>query len=379
MLLKQFKTSEQPLLCVLAVVLQVFSISCASAVKERETLRQSASAEMPHAARSLVLQPLIIGHRGAAGYLPEHTAEGYRLAIEKGADFIEPDLVMTKDHFLIVRHENNIAETTDVALKFPKRLKTKIIDGQSIQGYFTEDFTLAEIKTLFAKERLPSRSHAHDGMYRVVTFDEVIDLADQMSAIAGRKIGIYPETKHPTYFDDIGLPLEKLLADTLIKHGRTGPNAMIFIQSFELGSLAKLQKLLDVPRILLIDEPNVRPADFVKSGDPRTYADLIQADSLTKLKATVDGIGPWKDLILAPSESGKFGAPTHLVDDAHAAGLLVHPYTFRSDAPFLPKPYAGHADLEYQRFFELGVDAVFSDFAGDAFAARTQFLQNRAD
>ena len=374
---KKQRSAGQPLLCALAVVLQVFSISCASAGKEKATLRNSGSVEMPRAARSLASPPLIIGHRGAAGYLPEHTAEGYRLAIEKGADFIEPDLVMTRDHVLIVRHENNIAETTDVALKFPKRLKTKIIDGQSIQGFFTEDFTLAEIKTLFAKERLALRSHAHDGISRVVTFDEVLDLADQMSAVAGRKIGVYPETKHPTYFDSIGLPLEKSVADTLIKHGRTGPQAMIFLQSFELGSLAKLQQRVDVPRILLIDEPNVRPADFVKSGDPRTYADLIQAESLMKLKAVINGIGPWKDLILAMNISGELSAPSHLIEDAHAAGLLVHPYTFRSDVPFLPKPYAGHAGLEYQRFFELGVDAVFSDFAGDAFAARAQFLQNR--
>lgn len=377
MLFKKLRYAGRPLLCALAVALQVFSISCANAAKEKDTLRHSDPVDMPLVSRSLVPQPLIIGHRGAAGYLPEHTAEGYRLAIEKGADFIEPDLVMTKDHVLIVRHENNIAETTDVAVKFPDRLKTKTIDGQSIQGFFTEDFTLNEIRTLFAKERLVSRSHAHDGTYRVVTFDEVLDLADQMSAVSGRKIGVYPETKHPTYFDGIGLPLEKSVADALLKHGRAGPQAMIFLQSFELSSLAKLQKLVDVPRILLIDEPNVRPADFVKSGDPRTYADLIQADSLMKLKAVINGIGPWKDLILAQNESGKLGAPSHLIDDAHAAGLLVHPYTFRSDAPFLPTAYAGHADLEYQRFFELGVDAVFSDFAGDAFAARNQYLQNR--
>jgi glycerophosphoryl diester phosphodiesterase len=234
--------------------------------------------------------PLIIGHRGASGYRPEHTLASYQLAIEMGADYIQPDLVSTKDHVLVARHENNIAETTDVAAhpEFAARRTTKTVDGVAIDGWFTEDFTLAELRTLRARERLPllrPANTAFDGLYQVPTFQEVIDLAKR----AG--VGIYPETKHPTYFDSIGLSLEEPLVATLNANGYRGRNAPVFIQSFEVANLKELNHRTRVPLVQLIDETGA-PYDFVAAGDPRTYRDLITRRAWRRSPPTPTASGP---------------------------------------------------------------------------------------
>ncbi len=331
--------------------------------------------------------PIVIGHRGASGYRPEHTLASYELAIALGADYIEPDLVSTKDGVLIARHENEISGTTDVATRpeFSNRKATKVIDGVEVTGWFTEDFTLAEIKTLRAKERIPQirpGSAEFDGQFEVPTFQEVIDLAKQKSIETGRTIGIYPETKHPTYFDSIGLSLEEPLVETLQANGLADANAPVFIQSFETANLKELNEVIDVPLVQLFGDVNDKPYDFVASGDPRTYGDLTSPEELSNIAEYADGIGPSKRLIVPAAtvdENGdgkpddlngdgqisdadrRLQAPTSLVDDAHSAGLLVHPYTFRREDYFLAQDYNGNPKQEYKQFFRLGVDGLFSD------------------
>ena len=289
-------------------------------------------------------RPLVIGHRGASGYRPEHTLASYELAIAQGADFIEPDLVMTKDGVLIARHENEIGGTTDVANKFPGRLSTKTVDGQSITGYFTEDFTLAEIKTLRAKERLETRDHSHDGLYEVPTFREVIELAKRKSRETGREIGIYPETKHPSYHRSVNLVLETAVARELTAAGWTKASDPVIVQSFELSSLETLSKMTGVRLVFL--------SDVIPESAPFLY-----------------GIGPWKRAIV-PEVDGKLQRPTDFIERAHAKGLKVHPYTFRSDKEFLAPEYGGDPEAEYKQFYELGVDGLFSDFPDHAVKAR---------
>jgi glycerophosphoryl diester phosphodiesterase len=290
-------------------------------------------------------RPLIIGHRGASGHRPEHTLEGYRLAAEMGADFIEPDLVSTKDGVLIARHENEIGGTTDVEVKFPARRTTRTIDGQTISGWFTEDFTLAEIKTLRARERLLFRSHAYDGQFAIPTFDEVIELAQRLGRELNRPIGVYPETKHPTYFRGIGLPLEEKLIASLAKHGWDRKDAPVFIQSFEPDSLRLLRGKTSVSLIQLTSD-----------------ASMLDAAGLKQIAAYADGIGPEKRLVVPIGADGSVGAPTDLVQRAHAAGLLVHIWTIRVDKQFLPAGYHGRAEAEFEQFRDLGVDGIFTDF-----------------
>ena len=292
-------------------------------------------------------RPLIIGHRGASGHRPEHTLASYRLAAEMGADFVEPDLVSTKDGVLIARHENEIGGTTDVAAKFPDRKATKTIDGQATTGWFTEDFTLAEIKTLRAKERLAFRSHEYDGRFEVPTFDEVIDVAQEMGRTLGRPIGVYPETKHPTYFRGIGLPLEQKLLAALDKHGWNRRDAPVFIQSFESGNLRDLRKLTPVRLIQLVD---VRWPERLTEAGLKTIAEYA------------DGIGPDKQFVIPVRADRTVGAPTDLVQRAHAAGLLVHVFTLRIDKEFLSPSYDGHPEAEFDAFRALGVDGLFTDF-----------------
>jgi len=289
--------------------------------------------------------PLIIGHRGASGYRPEHTLASYRLAAEMGADYIEPDLVSTRDGVLIARHENEIGGTTDAAARFPDRKRTKTIDGQSIEGWFSEDFTLAEIKTLRAKERLAFRSHEYDGRFDVPTFDEVMALARQLERELGRTVGVYPETKHPTYFRALGLPLEEPLLRTLDKYGWNSREAPVFIQSFETGNLRALRKQTKVRLIQLAATASVIEGDHLK--DIATYA---------------DGIGPEKRLVIPVKPDGSVGPPTDLVARAHALGLLVHAYTLRIDPQFLPAGYKGNAAEEVRQFRDAGVDGFFTDF-----------------
>lgn len=317
--------------------------------------------------------PLIIGHRGACGYRPEHTIASYQLAIDMGADYIEPDLVMTKDGVLMARHENEIGGTTDVAAKFPERKTKKKVDGEEISGWFIEDFTLKEIKTLRAKERLPFRDHSFDGKFEIPTFREILDLLKKQK----RKVGVYPETKHPTYFQKIGLPLEEALVKELSSYGMNKKDSPVFIQSFEMQSLAKIKKLSPLPLIYLIDDPEKTPFDHVVSGDKRTYKDMVQPKNLKEISAIVSGIGPYKRYIIPSSEKNEAMAPTTLIQDAHAVGLKVHPYTFRKESLYLLKDYQGDLEKELLQFFELGVDAVFSDFADLAVHAKKTFLKNK--
>jgi len=316
------------------------------------------------AERSLVPNPLVIAHRGASGYLPEHTLESYERAIDLGADFIEPDLVSTKDGILVARHENEISGTTDVDRRFPARKKTKQIDGKSLSGWFTEDFTLAELKTLRAKERLATRSQANNGKFLVPTFEEVILLALRKGKERGQPVGIYPETKHPSYFRSIGLALEPKLVKALDRHGLNRSDAPVFVQSFEVSNLKELKLLVKVPLVQLLDEESERPYDFILSGDPRTYGDLMKDEGLRELATYAKGIGPWKQSIVGISST------TDLVKRAHRFGLLVHPYTFRSDPDILPARYQRKPEAEYLEFLRLGVDGFFSDFTDHAVSAR---------
>jgi glycerophosphoryl diester phosphodiesterase len=332
--------------------------------------------------------PLVIGHRGASGYRPEHTLASYRLAIEMGADYIEPDLVATSDHALVARHENEIGGTTDVAghPEFAGRRTTKTIDGVQVTGWFTEDFTLAELRTLRARERLPDLrpdNTAFDGLYQVPTLQEVIDLAKR----AG--VGIYPETKHPTYFDSVGLSLEEPLVATLDANGYRGRNAPVFIQSFEVGNLKELNRRTRVPLVQLLDETG-RPYDFVVAGDPRSYAELATPEGLAEIATYADGVGPNKNLIVPRDAAGKLLDPTGLVRDAHRAGLVVHPWTFRKENSFLPAEFrqgdpaspqflgaTGDLPAELRLFFGLGVDGLFSDNADTAVAVRHRLVADR--
>jgi glycerophosphoryl diester phosphodiesterase len=329
--------------------------------------------------------PLVIGHRGASGYRPEHTLAAYRLAIAMGADYIEPDLVSTKDHVLVARHENEIGGTTDVAAhpEFAARRTTKTIDGVAVTGWFTEDFTLAELRTLRARERLPDLrpdNTVFDGLYQIPTLQEVIDLAKR----AG--VGIYPETKHPTYFDSIGLSLEEPLVATLDANGLRGPRAPVFIQSFETANLRELNKLTRVRLAQLLDATG-RPYDFVVAGDPRTYADLATPAGLEEIAGYADGVGVNKNLIVPRDADQKLLDPTSLVRDAHRAGLQVHAWTFRNENSFLPADFrqgdpasplylgaTGDAPAEYRLFFRLGVDGLFSDNPDTAVASRHQLF-----
>ncbi|MEP7304935.1 MAG: glycerophosphodiester phosphodiesterase [Acidobacteriota bacterium] len=294
--------------------------------------------------------PLIIGHRGASGHRPEHTMASYRLAAEMGADFIEPDLVATRDGVLIARHENEIGGTTDVATKFPSRRATKRIDGTDVTGWFAEDFTLREIKTLRANERLPFRSHAYDGQFEVPTFVEIIELAQQLGRELGRPIGIYPETKHPAYFRSIELPLEERVLQALGRHGWNNAGAPVFIQSFE-KNLRDLRPKTTVRLIQLLE-------------------DRIPTDAeLREIKAYADGIGPNSRLVIPAQADRMLMSPTDLVQRAHRAGLLVHIWTLRIEPVFLSPTYNGDPDAEFRQYAALGVDGIFTDFPDVAFRA----------
>jgi len=289
------------------------------------------------------LSPLIIGHRGASGHRPEHTFASYQLAAEMGADFIEPDLVSTKDGVLIARHENEIGGTTDVETKFPDRKRTKTIDGANVSGWFSEDFTLAEIKTLRAKERLPFRAHAYDGQFDVPTFDEVIELAQKLGRQLGRPIGVYPETKHPAYFRSIGLPLEDRLLASLTHYGWDSKDSPVFIQSFE-DNLRRIRPRTTV-RLIRLLEGKV-PSDA----------------ELREIRSYADGIGPNSRLVIPANADRTLKEPTDLVARAHAAGLLVHIWTLRAEPVFLSPTYKGDFAAEFRQFRELGVDGIFTDF-----------------
>ena len=335
-------------------------------------------------------RPIVIGHRGASGYVPEHTLTSYFIAVQQGADFIEPDLVSTKDGVLIARHENEIGGTTDVANhpEFATRKTRKSIDGAEVEGWFTEDFTLAEIKTLRARERLPQLRLANarfDGQFQIPTFDEILSLVRALERMRGPnapRIGIYPETKHPTYFRAVGLPLEGPLLRTLKRWGYRGKDAPVFIQSFEVGNLQALRKKTQI-QIVQLMEANGAPYDFVAKGDSRKYSDLITPQGLREVAVYADAIGVDKAMIVPRTADNALAGPTHLVADAHAANLKVHVWTMRAENYFLPREFQsdnepahiGALQKEIAIFLSTGIDGLFSDQPDLAVAARDQALR----
>jgi glycerophosphoryl diester phosphodiesterase len=332
--------------------------------------------------------PTVIGHRGASGYRPEHTFGSYQLALDLGADVIEAgDLVPTKDGHLVCRHEPEIGGTTDVSAhpEFADRKTTKTLDGVATTGWFTEDFTLAELKTLRAIERIPAnRPHntLYDGRWEIPTFEEVLQWQDEQTRRRGKQVWIYPETKHPTYFRALGLGLEERVATLLRKYGKDKKNSPVILQSFEPSSIQRLNKLVGNPVVVLLSSANTRPWDFVAAGDPRTVADLVTPKGLEWIASYAQGIGPTLDLVIPKDASGTLTTPTTLVADAHDAGLILHPYTMRNENPFLPANFRkgtdptayGDAFGAFKTYFETGIDGVFSDNADTALLARAAFV-----
>ncbi|MEV0778808.1 glycerophosphodiester phosphodiesterase [Streptomyces sp. NPDC050433] len=334
--------------------------------------------------------PTIIGHRGASGYRPEHTLGSYQLALDLGAHVIEQDLVPTKDGHLVCRHENDITATTDVAdhPEFAGRKTTKSVDGVSLTGWFTEDFTLAELKTLRAKERIPQsrqQSTLYNGRWEIPTFEEVLRWADDEGRRRGEPVWLYVETKHPTYFRGLGLGLEEPLAKLLRRYGRDRSDSPLFLQSFEPTSMQRMAKLVSTPRVVLFDAANTQPWDLKQSGDPRFVADLIKPEGLKWIASFAQGIGPWVDLIIPKDKAGKLGEPTTLVRDAHAKGLILHPYTMRNENSFLPAdfrigtdPHAyGDAFGAFKVYFEQGVDGIFTDNPDTGLLAAADFNKKK--
>lgn len=356
--------------------------------------------------------PLVTGHRGASGYLPEHTLEAYALAIEQGADFIEPDLVATKDGHLIARHEPNIGATTDVAVKFPGRERTREVDGAPIMDFFAADFTLKEIKTLRARQTMAERPQQFNGTFSIPTFDEVLALARQAGRERGRPVGVYPETKHPTFHEQIGLPLERRLVAALRRAGLNHRRAPVYIQSFEQANLRYLNRLTRVQLVQLVDawdvaldgslvyeQTSLRPYDWTVSGDPaltgRTYGFFATNAGLDEIATYADVVAPWKPYIVPTSGTDangdgdaddvtgdgvvderdrKLERPTSLIRRAHHRGLDVHTWTFRNEPRRLASGYQGDPAEEYMLFYALGIDGVFSDFPDTALAARDAFF-----
>jgi glycerophosphoryl diester phosphodiesterase len=321
-------------------------------------------------------QAIIIAHRGASGERPEHTIASYTRAIEQGADYIEPDLVLTKDGVLVARHENEISETTDVADKpeFADRKTSKTIDGKKMTGWFTEDFTLAELKTLRTKERLPQLrkdNMAFDGQFEIPTFEEILTLAK------AHNVGVYPETKHPSYFASIGLPHEAPLLAMLTRFGHVTKDAPIFIQSFEVENLKALRPKTKLRLIQLMEEKG-SPAD----RSDLTYQQMATAEGLKIVATYADGVGPNKAMVIPRTMIGNLGTPTTLVADAHKVGLAVHPWTFRRENYFLPLAQKsgvdprgiGDVQAEMKAFLATGVDGIFSDNVAEAVSARANIM-----
>jgi glycerophosphoryl diester phosphodiesterase len=383
-----------------ALALAVVCAACATpAIAEAHGRRH---AEVP--------VPLVIGHRGgASGYLPDHTLEAYALGIQLGADFVEPDLVATKDGHLIARHEPNLIATTNVKdlPQFANRRRKAVVDGAEEEGFFASDFTLAEIKTLRAVQPLAERDQDFNGKFSIPTFEEVIEFTKRKSREEGRTIGIYPETKHPTYHQKLGLALEDRLLKALTQAGWNHRSAPVFIQSFETANLKYLRSRTSVRLVQLVDANDVnpdgsldftapydKPYDWVVSGRQGLFKDLLTPQGLAEVRSYADGIGPWKTYLISSAcitvsngacadvngdklvdERDRRPLPaSDIVANAHKLGLVVHPYTFRNEPRRLTSNYQGNPVNEYLAFYELGVDGVFSDFADSAFAARAMHL-----
>jgi len=326
---------------------------------------------------------LVVGHRGASALRPEHTLASYQKAIDDGADFIEPDLVSTQDGVLVTRHENEIGGTTNVSTlsQFADRKTTKNIDGKDLTGWFTEDFTLSELQQLKARERIPEfrpANTAYNDLYPVPTLEQVIELAEANYKKTGKIIGLYIETKHPTYFKNQKLAMEDTLLETLAKYEYTRDIAPVYLQSFEVSNLKYLKDQLDLHKMIkhaqiiqLYDAKTSQPADFVESGETKTYADLATAQGLKDVAKYANGVGPSKGYILNFNDNGSVQT-TSFISDAHTAGLKVHPYTFRPENNFLSTPLKCSQDKpaercpsgalkEFEAYFKAGVDGVFTD------------------
>lgn len=354
-------------------------------------LEQERAAQAPAVERPVtqLRTPVVVGHRGASGYRPEHTLASYRLAVQLGADYIEPDLVPTKDGVLVARHENEISGTTDVAEhpEFADRRTTKTIDGREVTGWFTEDFTLRELRTLRAVERLPQvrpDNTRYDGRFRVPTFTEVLRLARKASRETGRRIGVAPETKHPTYFDSIGLSLEEPMLRELKRFGLDEKRSKVLIQSFETTNLKQIDRLTEAPVEQLVDATGA-PYDLVAAGKDTTYADLVTPAGLAKVARYADWLGPNKDVVLPRDASGALTGPSDVVDDAHAAGLRVVVFTVRDENQFMATDFRTGTDpdakgdvfAEVQAFLDAGVDGVFADHPDSAVYARDTWVAGR--
>jgi glycerophosphoryl diester phosphodiesterase len=336
-------------------------------------------------------RPFVIAHRGASGYVPEHTLAGYFIAIQQGADYVEPDLVITRDGALVVRHENEIGGTTDVAAhpEFAARKTTKAVDGEALTGWFTEDFTLAELKTLRARERLPELRVAntrYDGVFEIPTFDEVLDLvaaADAQRAAAARaaglppppRIGVYPETKHPSYFAARGLLFDDRMLEALERHGYRRRSDPICIQSFEVANLKALRRRTDLPLVQLVS-PTGQPFDFTLAGDPRSYLDLMGDAGLAEIATYADAIGPHKWMVVQFSPAG--ASDTGLARRARNFKLGIHVWTLRAENEFLPVELRSSGDVaakgdlrkEIDALLDAGITGLFSDHPDLAVRAR---------
>jgi len=328
--------------------------------------------------------PLVIAHRGASGYAPEHTLAAYALAVLQGADYIEPDLVMTRDGQLVARHDNELGLTTDVAQRpeFAERKRTQKVDGVSLEGWFSEDFTLAELKTLRAIERIPQQRPGNtrfDGQFEIPTLQEIIDLAKSLEASQQRVIGLYPETKHPTHFQRLNLAMEEPLLATLKRNGYDSAEAPVYIQSFEVDNLQKLSKLTAIRLVQLLWVEG-QPYDQQVLGSGLGYQQMITPEGLKNIARYASGIGPEKGMIIPRDAAGNLTKPTSLVRDAHAAKLKVHPYTFRAENAFLPTSLRngsepaerGDIEAELRAFLDTGIDGLFIDKPDIAVRLRQQ-------
>jgi len=379
-------------LALLASVTAILPVMTGSALAQEKTLTGAPT--------------IVVAHRGASGYLPEHTLEAYKMAIDMGADYIEPDLVVTKDGVLIARHEPMLSGTTDVANRseFASRKTTRKVDGVDTTDWFASDFTLAEIKQLRAKQAMADRDQSKNGQFLVPTLQEVIDLAKKEGAARGKVVGIAPETKHSTFHAALGLPMEDRLVSVLKEAGWTDASAPVVIQSFEVANLkylntridVKLAQLLDAEDVdkdgnIVLNAPYAQPYDFVVVGDKRTYKDLLTREGLAEVKSYADILAPWKPYILptkqvdqnndgkaddlngdgkADEQDRVLAEPSNVVKDAHAAGLQVFTWTFRNEPKRLASTFKGDPAAEYKAFYALGVDGLFSDFPDTALKAR---------
>ncbi|WP_299050803.1 glycerophosphodiester phosphodiesterase [uncultured Nocardioides sp.] len=348
--------------------------------------RSAADTSAQRAARGQVRRPLVTAHRGASGYRPEHTLAAYQLGIRLGADYVEPDLVSTKDGRLVARHENEISGTTNVddLPQYADRETTKTIDGEPITGFFTEDFTLAELRTLRAEERLPDvrpDNTRYDGRFQVPTFEEILRLVRDHNAKPGRDVGLYIETKHPTYFDSIGLSLEEPMVRTLRRFGFDEPRSKVFLQSFETGNLRELDSMTDLPLVQLMDVVG-GPYDLEAKGDPTTYEDLASRQGLRGVSEYADVVGPEKTLVIPRNADGSADRRTALVGDAHEFGMRVHVFTIRDENQFMATDWRrgddpnakGNVFGEITSYLDAGIDGFFADYPDSGVDARDAWV-----